>query len=240
MYDDGAAGGLDPLYRSKVLQPRAGLQASEWKAIPELVWTDRQSMTDAATGPKVFMRWFMAAVSETIGARGAIEFVALVEVDAGDEQSTYTLICPFEEPLELMRAASSRGSGEYLPKAGELTIGFHFGLLQEKLVPVVVACDPVAEQYSFRNLNQLKDPHQFANPFLCETTSGFLNFLGAYSIESSELVVMQDLDALYDRGLDEWFRWLYCASETGVSFDSARLLVKRDDPERWIYNYDGK
>jgi hypothetical protein len=137
-----------------------------------------------------------------------------------------------------MRRGEAR-SGEYLPRIAKIDIEFHFGAIVGIKVPVVVDCDRSAGRYAFENANQLQAPRQFINPYWCQTTSGFLNFLGAREIDGAEMFLLSDVDALEDQGLDEWFRWLYCTMETGTTFDTGRLLVRSDEPETWVYDYDG-
>jgi hypothetical protein len=91
------------------------------------------------------------------------------------------------------------------------------------------------------NTNHFSDPDQFFSPWLCHTTSGFLNFIGASSIRQANdrTALWSDPEKVMNQDLDEWFRWLYCAMETGVWFESQRVLVRRSNPEEFVYNYDG-
>jgi hypothetical protein len=230
--------GLDQAYRAKVLQPRAGFQRDEWTPIPALRWVDQQAGADLNERTKLFLRWFMAATDATLA--GPVQFVVLLRVDVADDAIDFSLVCPFAEPLAVMRqGAAATRPPDYLRRITELEIRYRFGLLAEMMVPVVVDCDRTTGRYAFANANHLDDPRQFINPQFCRTSSGMLNFLGAAAIDGAEMRVMSALGALEDQGLDEWFRWLYCLTETGVNFDPDRMLVHGAEPERWIYDYDG-
>ncbi len=106
-------------------------------------------------------------------------------------------------------------------------------------VPVVIVSHDAARRYGVMNLNQVNSPKQFLNPTLCTTTSGLLNYIGALDVLDTEMLVIANLNALQDTGIDEWFRWFYCLTETGVVLDTSKLLVRGADGEKWIYDYDG-
>lgn len=227
----------DQEYRRKVLQPRPGMRREDWMPIPALDWVSGQPGVDLNEQAKLFMRWLMAAVDATLGAVGApVQFVVLLGVESRPGELKLSVICPFEAPLALMRAGDAKRD---LPRITELDIDLRFGVLADTRVPVVVDCDRRADRYAFNNFNQLQEPRQFMNPRWCGTTSGFLNFIGAREIDGAKMIVMSNLAAIRDDGLDEWFRWLYCTTETGFTFDSGKLLVRVDDPETWVYDYDG-
>jgi hypothetical protein len=226
----------DDRYRQKVLQPRPGFRREDWSPIPTLNWASQQSRFSLQEQTKLFMRLFMAAVAETVAAERRGEFVALFGVATGTQGVELSLVCPHEAPLELLKTTDARRD---LPHAADMEIEWRFAALDGKRVPVVVECDRAADRYAFNNFNQLEDPRQFMNPYWCRTTSGLLNAIGATDIAEQELIVLSNLDALQDEGLDEWFRWLYYTRETGRLFESERLLIRRLDPEKWIYDYDG-
>ena len=227
----------DAEYRRKVLQPRPGLNRDEWTPIPSLQWGSRDPAIELDDVARMFMRGLMAAVDETVGATRAVQFVVLMKVDSRPGELELVVISPFRAPLDLLRRGDAR---RHLPRVADLDIELRFGLRSDVRVPVVVDCDRRNGRYAFNNANQLQAPRQFINPYWTTTTSGFLNFIGAFEIDGAEMMVVSHLEALHDQGLDEWFRWLYCTTETGVVFDSRRLLVRRDDPETWIYDYDGE
>ncbi|MBS1869444.1 MAG: hypothetical protein JSS99_07245 [Actinobacteria bacterium] len=226
---------VDEGYRRKVLQPRPDMRPEDWMAVPTLNWVWRQPVVELEQQVRLFMHSLMFAVDATSDG-GAVQFVILLGVEPKPDETELSVVCPLGAPLAQLRTALAT---QDLAPAGEVDIEMRFGARSDVHVPVVVDCDRATGRYAFNNHNQLADPKQFMNPYACRSTSGFLNFIGAREIMGPGMVVMTDLDTLHDKGLDEWFRWLCCTTETGVSFDAERLLVRRDDPEIWIYDYDG-
>lgn len=224
----------DEEYRLKVLRSRDGVQREDWLPIPTFTWVSRRPDADLGHHLKMLMRLLMASVYATCGP-DRVEFVILLSVDSQPGEMEISILCPLDAPIALMKRSIANRD---LPTV-EMEIELRFKVLADIQVPVVVQCDRRAGRYVFSNGNQIDAPRQFVNPLWCRTTSGFLNFIGARAIDGAGMMAISNLAALHDRGLDEWLRWLYCTTETGVIFDADKLLVRRDDSESWIYDYDG-
>jgi hypothetical protein len=196
----------------------------------------------------MFVRFLMVAVHASLGPE-PVQFVVLFQCDETDSELSYSITSPYREPLswlgdhigarDLESEAVTRVAGPILDAELEL----HMALPDGQMVPLVVDYNPAEDSFGYYNLNHLRDPGQFLNPYLCSTTSGFLNYLGATLIENApgttKTVRWDNLSSLHGKGVDEWFRWFYCYLDTSVIFDPDRLFVSATSPESWRFDYRG-
>jgi hypothetical protein len=238
---------LKRLNRQKVLAPRPGWNPDEWIPIPVLEYTLRP---EAAQGEqlkqavKAFFWMIVAGLGEP-GQPAKRQFVTLLRLVRNEKRGvTFHLVCPFQEPLQYAAAArpGDAAAAEWMQRVAGFEVQHKYAVLEDCLVPVVVDYDRPARTAALENRNHLSNPVQFISPWLCRTTSGFLNSIGAQALEGLQgpkPMVVSNLEALMNQGLDEWFRWFYCLTETGGRFEAKRLLVRKANPEEWAYDYDG-
>lgn len=230
--------------REKVFAPRSAWDRSQWSSIPSIAWVaERESDPEAFRGDvRAFMREFGVAVLASLAGAHELWFVSLVRAEAADGFTRFDLICPHGAPLELIRASHEGDPAareRFLAGLSGADLRHHYGVVPSRWVPVVVAWAPAHRRLVLTNRNQLHAPDQFLDPALCDTTSGLLNLVGSFAMHMRD-VAFDDLQRHMNAGLDEWFRWLYCATDTGLHFSSDLLLVSRADPERYVYDYDGE
>jgi hypothetical protein len=239
---------LDRLNREQVFAPRPGWDAHEWMAIPDVRYVRPEATMaeeDFKAVVKSFFWMIVAGIVETPAfAAGETAFVSLVRIRREDGDLVISLTCPFDAPLRyvtgLTREDLAGSAGQRLSaRLRDVGVEHRYMLVEDLLVPIVVHYDSRASHVLLTNQNHFSNPDQFISPWLCSTTSGFLNFIGAQELRESRAVLVADPEAIMNEGLDEWFRWLYCTMETGKNYESRRLLVRRDNPEEWVYDYDG-
>ncbi|MGN6187882.1 MAG: hypothetical protein ACTHOE_03195 [Conexibacter sp.] len=229
--------------RERVFAPRSDWDRSQWRAIPSIAWVvERQSSPEAFRADiRTFISGFGAAVLAALGVADELGFVNLVRAEAAGGSTRLDVICPHAAPLELMRA-SRQGDPvareRFVAGLSGADVLHRYGVVPDRWVPVVVGWEPARRRLVLTNANQLDAPDQFIDPALCHTTSGLLNLVGTLALHTRG-VAFDDLQRHMNCGLDEWFRWLYCATDTGLYFDPDLLLVSRADPEHYVYDYDG-
>lgn len=120
------------------------------------------------------------------------------------------------------------------------------------LLDVGVLC-PLAFVYShdsawvlISNEHHVNHPMQFLEVERCDSTSGFLNFIGVLSLlqaQDSGSTHFTRAPAWIKSAMaarsDEWLRWFYHFVEDRI-FDPSRILVRPDNPETYFYDYSGK
>lgn len=235
---------LARLNRQKVVTPRHGWDRADWAQLPAVSFRRRTcEPEDLNQLIKIFLRVAVGGAGEVAAARGGeLQFVGLVRLTDVDGGARISLKCPYEQPIRLMMGMQDASTtNDPQVRASILRdLLFKCNIVGDIEVPVVFVFSPASDSVLLMNQNHFSDPDQFLDPALCRTTSGFLNFIGASNIKGSMTTIVQNLEPLMNKGLDEWFRWLYCTIETGVSFDPERVLVRRSNPEEWVYDYDGQ
>ena len=115
--------------------------------------------------------------------------------------------------------------------------------LDDILFPMGIFYYPAGNQVLFSNRKQYEAPQEFLNPYSCRTTSGFLNFLGSFSLKaakgdpaSRKTLVAGKVDDPIGAGLKEWSRWMQHFIDRGI-WETDRILISPKDPERYLYNY---
>ena len=241
-------------YRRKALAPRPDWEPSDWMPIPTVTYhRPAQSVRDGDELRQLIKGLFgmvVAGLPELPGPATAVkEFVTMLRLTQDEHEIALTFISPYPEALHLMASGSSIDLGgpegeRIMERISGVEIQHSYAIIEGIFLPVVVSYDPGAKRVHFVNKNHVANPDQFMSPWLCRTTSGFLNFIGAQQIaielRKSKNIVVSDLEAVMNQGLDEWFRWLYYAMETGMMLETDRLLVNKADPEQYAYQYSGE
>lgn len=230
--------------REKVFAPRVDWTRKDWQPLSALSWefpevndaeAFRRRIKDFITG----VGW---AVVVSLEQLRDLQFVLLFLVGLQDGVTRFTVLSPYEAPLACIEQI-----GEHDPAAlqrwntdvAAFDFQHRYGVVVDRYVPIVVGWEAARRTLILTNRNQMNSPEQFLNPSWCTTTSGLLNLVGTLSMHSRD-AVFDDLQASMNSGLDEWFRWLYYALDTGVQLDRDRLLVRGSDPERYVYDYNGQ
>ena len=239
---------LERAHREKVFAPRTNFVRDEWRPVPAVTMSNPAAGWDnerLGNEVKLRLRLFAAGVDTTIAPRsGDVSFVTLTQLDFDGEQFALRIHCPYAAPLEALsrmwRSDVAREEKEALAaRAADLAVTHKMILNPGDLLPLVVMSEPAADKAILSNEFQFSHPQQFLDIGRARTTSGLLNFIGTLLIHSDRGHVLPDLTPAMNQGLDEWFRWLYCRMDTGAAFDPARLLVHKQEPERFVYDYDG-
>ena len=234
---------LSRLNRQKVLAPRRGWDRAEWMPVPVVSYNrPGPQPEDLNQLVKLFLRLAVGGADEVASARGGeLQFVGLFHLAVGEDRTVLSLTCPYEEPRRLMKQVWGTTAAKDPQVFARISrdLDFKCKFVGDIYVPIVFVFSPTSDSVLLINHNHFSNPNQFIVPELCQTTSGFLNFIGASNIKGSSTTIVRNLEPLMNKGLDEWFRWLYCTTETGILFDPALLLVRRSDPEEWVYDYNG-
>ena len=236
------------LYRKKVLSWDGPSPAEEWMPIPSHSFGMRsESITDPDV--KVFVKGVFRALAAGMDADGhktPDEFVALCRCSTADGAVTLCVTCPYEHPLRLLRDMRSGPRMQEVrsliaEKSATLDINHNYGLPEGVSVPVVFSRSPDKNEVLLMNRHHLTNPGQFLAPARCTTTSGFLNHIGALEIDhlvnGRKNFYIPAPESMMNKGLDDWFRWLYWLMDTGIVFESARMYVSRANPEQYAYRY---
>jgi hypothetical protein len=238
---------LARLNRQKVLaQP--DLSADEWMPIPVLTFSV-PAATVAEFGTKEFVKGFFRTLVAGMDADGhstADEFVTLCRFSGEGESYALSIVCPYEHPLLLFRNAGAQSSADktralLAEKSAQIDINHSYGLPEGVSVPVVFSRNRETNEVLLINKHHFSNPKQFIDPARCTTTSGFLNHIGAiaidYAINDRKEFHVTEPESLMNKGLDDWFRWLYWFIETGTLFEPSRMYVQRANPEQFAYFY---
>lgn len=128
-------------------------------------------------------------------------------------------------------------------KNSQIEVRHKYAFSLDILLPISIFYYPAGNQVLFSNMNQYEAPQQFLNPYSCRNTSGFLNFLGSFSLAvaksnpaSRKAFVIGKVDDPVGVGLIEWSRWLQHYLDCGI-WDANRIFISPKDPERYRYNY---
>lgn len=235
---------LRTLNREKVLGPRTGHDPAAWMRLPAFGWAHPGASADQADALlRLFLRMIVTSLEPR--AEAGLEFCGLLKVETGDGFDL-SFACPFEEPRTLLERVAGAAPAEREQLFGRLTTRD----LQMQLVapaglrvPVAFQIEPGVDRVRLGNQAVVSNPEDFLSPGSCRTTSGFLGFVGATMVRDAfatqPVMLVSDIEAAMNQGLDEWFRWLYCSMERGISLDLDRVFVRRSDPEQFLYDYDG-
>lgn len=177
---------------------------------------------------------------------GPFATVLLVRASLDTDRFNYELISPHAELAAFiqdhlpprMAALDSKktvqNSAMSLQWKGGVPIG--------ALFPVVLLCDHGRKRVLITNENQLSNPSQFLNPHNCDTTSGFLNFVGTFSYltarypSNTAVVEFSNIEKAFENPkIKAWQNWLFQFMDTAVIFDPSRLYVRCDNPEEYSY-----
>ena len=237
---------LARLNRQKVTTWPGPAPAADWLTIPTYTLA---MPTDSLPGDevKVFIKGtlrMLAAALDIDGYAAPPDFVALCRLSTDDDAVSISVACPYEHPLRLleeMRSGPRQKKVRALvgDRSATLEIHHNYGLPENVYVPVVFSRESIGDGMLLMNKNHLAEPTQFIVPSLCTTTSSFLNYVGAMSIDhflnGRKNFYISAPELLMNRGLDDWFRWLYWLMDTGAMFDPSRMYVRRSDPEQYAY-----
>jgi hypothetical protein len=233
------------LHREKLLLRRRAELPKNLIPLPGFRFTAplRQSTADVHELFVKGMFEFLAAAVAEVGPRRQWVFVSLVQLKLNHNEIGFVFHCPFRRLVEAaqkqMEQARQRRSLDVPVKMTR-----RLALPADTLMPVVFVYEPEQERLTLTNENHIGAPSQFLKPELADTTSGLLNFVGAFScatefddaekhitelLNSSETAIRGDLD--------EWLRWFHSLVETRRLIDTDAVLVDPDRPERYYYNY---
>jgi hypothetical protein len=232
------------LNRRKLGALREGWDEDEWKPVPVVRYVqpaDAPAPIELHTLLKLFLRLVVSGVEgRAAAANGEFQFVGLFTFHRDEDGLSLSLVCPYDEPRRFLMEALQ---GDVADRAAQLArvttreLRLTCSFPENTTVPVVFSFSPETEHVLVTNQNHFSNPDQFLSPWLCRTTSGLLNFVGATNIRDSNIALVKDIEDVMNQGLDEWFRWLFCAMETGETFDVERLLVRKMDREEYVYAY---
>lgn len=243
---------LERFNRRIILHDLAGPFRPDWIRIPSFNYTLPKS---AAISTRDLIKNFFRALA--LGIRDLFpkdapefQFVFLCRLDEREEETRLSFIIPFQNLLGYIHDILDDPKGMKAELEGKkaLDILHKYGILPGAYFPVVAVYRPILRYVEFNNQNQINSPQQFLSPHLCHTTSGFLNFLGVLEARHLEvqgspgppIFQFDNLHEAMNKGLDNWFRWLYCFLDTKVLFDPNRLYISSNDPERYDYFYSGE
>lgn len=235
---------LRTLNREKVLGPRPGHDPAAWVPLPSFAWAHRgPSEGDVNSLLKLFLRIIVTSLAPR--AMRGLEFCGLLKVDTEDGFEL-SFACPFDEPRALVDRVAGAGASEREQLFDDLTareLQLQLAAPVGVRVPVAFAFEPGVDAVRVGNQAIMANPERFLSPASCRSTSGFLGFVGATIVRDAmvtqPVMVYADIEAAMNQGLDEWFRWLYCSVERGISFDLNRVHVRRSEPEQYLYDYEG-
>jgi hypothetical protein len=175
------------------------------------------------------------------------QFVLLCRSFKEGNRTCFTAYAPFPQVVTFVRnhlppKMESKALGQFL-KDSQIEVRHSYAFPLDILLPMGIFYYPAANQVLFSNRNQYETPQQFLNPYSCQTTSGFLNFLGSFSLAaakgdpaSRKTFVVGKVDDPVGTGLKEWSRWLQHYIDCGL-WETDRILISSKDPEHYLYNY---
>lgn len=244
---------LTQVNRKIVLGGAAAAFQPDWIPVPTFSFEQPKSSEGAV---RDLVKAFMNAIALGIHAlfpknAAEIQFVFLLKLKVDSQKVRLDFVIPFQELVGSVKDLidDPKGSYEQATASGKkpVEIGHKYAIAAGAYFPIVAVYRPVLRHVEFLNKNQIGSPEQFLSPHLCHTTSGFLNFLGVLSVvhlekygaESSETPIFHfdNLHHAMNKGLDAWFRWLYCLIDTATFFDPQRLYVSAKNPETYDYRY---
>ena len=184
---------------------------------------------------------FSAASSE-------IQFVMLCKLTSENGDMAFNAYMPYPRIVEFAcNHLPPRMQGERLRAAiasTDVVIEHRYALIIGPLIPLVVVYEPTLKNILLTNQNHFTNPRQFLDPRICVTTSGFLSFLGTFTLESSKFSVdrphismFDDVQNLTNKGLEQWLHWFSQLSKDG-KWETSRIYVNSQYPEQYIYSYD--
>lgn len=190
-----------------------------------------------------------AGLMEFLGSNPKdMQFVSLITLDHKQDEFTFDFYCPY---LDLVKCVQSYANNieSAVGKISGLSINYKMAMPVSVRLPMVFVYQAKKNELLVSNENHFSRPEQFLDPEACRVTSGFLNFLGT-------LLMLNDMNDDDDdkhmksilargntaikRDLDEWLRWLYCLVDRNELYNTRRILVVKDDPERYFYDYPSK
>ena len=223
-----------------------------WISLPSFAYTIPNG---GGEGNEEMIRFFtssmlklcsIATTKAFASAKSEVQLVALCKVDSGDGKMSFRSCVPYASIVnfvatQLPPVVTAKHTQAAL-ESFTMPVKQRCALPVGGWAPVVIVYDPKAMSILLTNLNQIQSPEQFQNPHTCGTTSGFLNFLGTFFLthqadDTQSLIQVNDIEALLGKGLDPWIRWIHHFMETGTAFESERVFVKADEPERYDYRY---
>ena len=178
-----------------------------------------------------------------------VQFVVLLRLTVDQGELCHTTFAPYPELIARMRSwFSSENRAQVVESAfqeSKIEIEHRYALPVDTLTPLAVVYKPMMKHALLTNKNHLSNPAQFLMPQLCRSTSGFLNFLGTFTLAASmqgpgpHLIKIDNIDKAMDQDIDPWFRWLYHFIDSGRAFDPNRIYVNSKHPEEYQYAYGG-
>mgnify|MGYP002620229184 CR=1 FL=1 len=250
---DQLAHALKALHREKLAETAYHPFEPEWTTIP--TWT-----LDLSIGgqPERVQKDLVRVLVRTI-ARGIeelcvtsapeVQVLVLLKLRTEGDAWRVTVISPWHELVGYLtdncppRAAVDVWREATDKLAADVT--HQYAVVLDALTPIAFRYRPALRQMLATNKVQMSDPEQFLQPQLCKTTSHFLNFVGTISMHyrmaetegKTPVFLFEDIDNLFDAGLDHWFAWLYFWIDTSTLIDLDRLFVGAKNPEEYRYHY---
>lgn len=182
-------------------------------------------------------------------ARSEVQFVTLCHLTTENGEMTFSAYTPFLGLVEFARNhLPPRMKSEKLREviAGmDVVIQHRYAVPVDQFTPLVVVYEPKSRHILLTNENHFTNPQQFLDPRICLTTSGFLSFLGTFTLQSArssadrpQIIELSNAQDWRNKGLEQWFRWFSQITNDG-RWEISRIFVNNQNPEQYIYSYDG-
>ena len=240
---------LDPasvLYVRKIAERKRPIQTAI--PIPGFTWdADRKRLpgvTDRSVAKQIMTA--LALAWRAMHGDADAAFVSLVKFEVTPDHFHFGMNCPHQKVLAPLAAKSERDMVAAHPDLADLGIRHKYALMDE-LCPIVFVWQHAGPEVLITNENHVGNPAQFLSIDRVGTTSGLLNFIGAFNLmllqddqETLEAMIPRLLKDAMDARADEWLRWLNHLTTQQVLFDPKRLFVDKNDPESYFYDYAGK
>ena len=233
----------------KVLGAQVPPATGRWRPLPGLRFTMPTGGDDRVVAElaRTMLSLHAMAAADAYGAGDAdVELVLLARAGAADGEATYASHAADERLIAFVRAhappAVPAAEMMRLVDAFDWTVERRSQVPRDLYAPVVLVCRARARSILLTNRNPVDAGAQVLTPDACRPTSGFLNVLGTLALRTASAppdfrIEVNDVDRLLGAGLDPWIRWVHHAVATGSLFDSDRIFVDADAPERYDFRY---
>jgi hypothetical protein len=212
--------------------------------LPGFIWEAERARLKGASD-KDMVKQFMSAIAygwRAVQKAGDAAMVALIRVTTEPDRFEFAVSCANPAVIEPL-------DPKYRDRVGNLPdVDIrHRYAITDQLCPVVFGWQKAKNEILITNEYHFANPNQFLAIDRVGTTSGFLNFIGALGIllfKEEEKEFTSALPALLKDAMtsraDEWLRWIHHLKDERALFAPKRILVERNNPETWFYDYSGK
>lgn len=234
---------LDPssvLYLRKIAVRRRPIRNAI--PLPGFTWQAERNrlrdVTDREVG-KNMMRAVAYSWRATL-RDGDAAFVSLIKFTVTPDRFHFRMDCPHQKVLDPLGDKAAREA------LASVDVRHKYALMDE-LCPIAFVWNHAAREVLITNEFHISNPAQFLAIDRVGTTSGLLNFIGAFNImqmqdryDELKTIMPRLLKEAMAARADEWLRWLNHLIDERTLLEPKRLYVDKDNPETYFYDYSAK